>query len=88
MVFAGHDLIAENGSLLAESQLFTTGGSWAGCQLFIRRRSWARRSKSTSAEMRPVVNSWLSASSEPFSAIRSWPANTISVVDSPKPLST
>ena len=25
MVFAGHDLIAENGSLLAESQLFTTG---------------------------------------------------------------
>ena len=25
MVFAGHDLVAENGSLLAESQLFTTG---------------------------------------------------------------
>ncbi len=25
MVFAGHDLIAENGSLLEESQLFTTG---------------------------------------------------------------
>jgi NAD+ synthase (glutamine-hydrolysing) len=25
MVFAGHDMVAENGSLLAESQLFTTG---------------------------------------------------------------
>ena len=25
MVFAGHDLIAENGALLGESQLFTTG---------------------------------------------------------------
>lgn len=27
MVFAGHDLIVENGSLLEESQLFTTGSS-------------------------------------------------------------
>ena len=65
----------------------TTAGSRCSCQVFIRRRSWASRSRSMSAVTRPWVKSWLSPSTVPFSAIRSWPAKTMSVVDSPGPAS-
>ena len=45
MVFAGHDLIAENGSLLEESQLFTTG--LLSAEVDLERLSQERRRMNT-----------------------------------------
>ena len=45
MVFAGHDLIAENGSLLEESQLFTTG--LISAEVDLERLSQERRRMNT-----------------------------------------
>ena len=57
------------------------------CQVVMRRRSWIRRCRSMSAQVRPVVNSGASAKRVPFSAIRLCPENTMSVEDSPSPAS-
>ena len=63
------------------------GPSKRSAQVFARRRSCTRRCKSTSAVTIPVVKGWLSASIAPFSAIKSCPAKTRSVEDSPSPAS-
>ena len=53
-------------------------------KVVMRRRSCSSRPMSSSLTVRPEANR-RSASSTPFSAIRLWPENTRSVVDSPSP---
>ena len=62
----------------------TSGPLPGNVKVFIRRRSAESLSTSISLTVSPVANR-RSASSVPFSAMRLWPVNTRSVVDSPSP---
>ena len=64
----------------------TSGPPPGKVKVFIRRRSAASLATSISLMVSPVANR-RSARMVPFSAIRLWPANTRSVVDSPSPAS-
>ena len=58
-----------------------------GQNVVLRRRSHCMRPRSSTASARPVPKGFASASSAPFSQMRSCAAKTISVVDSPCPAS-
>ena len=94
----GHDncflaeLVGETGRVSAVSCSGMENGTvvWPaafGQNVVLRRRSHCMRPRSSTASARPVPKGFASASSAPFSQMRSCAAKTISVVDSPCPAS-